>query len=101
MKKSRKKRGEGLKKRYILFIVILGVALLAVFGDRGLVDVYRLDKERDGIMDYIASLKKENRAIERRTELLKTDKRYIELIAKKELGMIGRNEVIYKIGEPE
>ncbi len=101
MQTGGKKRGEGLKKRYILFIVILGVALLAIFGDRGLIDVYRLDKERDGIINYIASLKKENRAIEKRTGLLKTDKRYIELIAKKELGMIGRNEVIYKIGVPE
>jgi cell division protein FtsB len=97
VKKDSQIKGEGLKKRYILFIVMLGVALLAVFGDRGLIDLYRLAQERDGIVDYIAVLDEKNTELKRQTELLKTDERYIELIAKKELGMIGRNEVIYKI----
>ena len=76
---------------------MLGIALLAVFGDRGLIDLYKLAAERDGIVNYIAVLDEKNAELQRRTALLKTDKRYIELIAKKELGMIGRNEVIYKI----
>lgn len=80
---------------------MLGVALLAVFGDRGLIDLYRLSNERDGIVNYIAVLDEKNVELKRRTELLKSDKRYIELIAKKELGMISRNEVIYKLQEPE
>ena len=80
---------------------MLGVALLAVFGDRGLIDLYRLAKERDGIVNYITVLDKKNAELKKLTKLLKTDERYIELIAKKELGMIGRNEVIYKITEPE
>ncbi len=79
---------------------MLGVALLAVFGDRGLIDLYRLARERDGIVNYITVLDEKNTEIEKRIKLLKTDERYIELIAKKELGMIGRNEVIYKIKEP-
>ncbi len=101
MKNDGKIKGEGLKKRYILFIVMLGVALLAVFGDRGLIDLYRLARERDGIVNYIAVLDEKNAELKRRTELLKTDRRYIELIAKKELGMISKNEVIYKLQEPE
>ncbi len=80
---------------------MLGIALLAVFGDRGLIDLHRLAAERDGIVNYITVLDEKNAELQRRTALLKTDKRYIELIAKKELGMIGRNEVIYKINEPE
>ncbi len=80
---------------------MLGVALLAVFGDRGLIDLYRLARERDGIVNYITVLDKKNAELKQLTKLLKTDERYIELIAKKELGMIGRNEVIYKIKEPE
>ncbi len=101
MKKDEKIKGEGLKKRYILFIVMLGVALLAVFGDRGLIDLYKLSNERDGIVNYIAVLDEKNAELQRRTELLKSDKRYIELIAKKELGMISKNEVIYKLQAPE
>lgn len=79
---------------------ILLVAALAVFGNRGLLDVYRLGKDRDSILSYNRSLEDENRDLEEQIELLKTDRRYIGYIARKELNMIGRNEAVYKLEEP-
>ncbi len=78
---------------FLLFVFVL--ALFAVFGDKGLVDVYRLKKERDRIVAFNRSLEKENSELEKKITLLKTDKRYIERIARDELGMIAPNEIIY------
>jgi len=90
-------RGWNKKKYFIslsLFVAIVG--LLTIFGDRGLIRVYKLSKERDSIKNYNEKIKAENTAMKEEMELLKTDDKYIELIARKELGMIGRNELVYQ-----
>ncbi len=93
---------EGYKKPIILAGIagILLVAAFALFGDKGLLDGYRLRKERDSILSYNRSLEEENKNLEEKIELLKTDKRYIGYIARRELNMIGKNEVIYKLEDP-
>ena len=93
------KKTEGFKKKYLLLALIPAIAAFAVFGDKGLRDVYRLKKELNGILSYNRSLDEENRDLEEKIALLKTDRRYIGYIARKELGMIGKNEVVYRIEE--
>ncbi len=91
------RRGWNKKKYFIslsLFVAIVG--LLTIFGDRGLIRVYKLSKERDSIKNYNEKIKAENTAMKEEMELLKNDDKYIELIARKELGMIGRNELVYQ-----
>ena len=72
----------------------------AVFGDKGLIDFYRLKKELGGILSYNKGFEKENRGLAKTIELLKNDKRYLEHIAKNELGMLGKDELLYRIKEP-
>ncbi len=88
----------GKKKRYfiplLLFIVI--TVLLTIFGDRGLVRIYKLSKNRDSIKAYNEKIKTENAAMREEIERLKSDDKYMELVARKELGMIGKNEVVYQ-----
>ncbi len=88
---------KGWQKKYIFLAAVLLIAGFAVFGDKGLLDVYRLKSERDGIISYNRDLEEENKKLEASIRLLKTDVRYIGFIARKELGMIGKNEVVYRI----
>ena len=80
-------------------VVLVAVAAFAVFGVNGLLDVYKKRKERDGILAYNTSIEAENKGLEEQIALLKTDKRYIGRIARKELGMLGKNEMIYRFEE--
>lgn len=92
-----RKRLVGLKKkRYAALLCLAVIGSYAAFGDKGLLDVYRLKRERNTILAHNASLEEENRRLERENSLLKTDRRYIARIARKELGLIGRNEVVYR-----
>lgn len=92
---------EGLKRKYILLAAVAFVAALTVFGDKGVWELYRVGKERDGILAYNRALEAENRELERQIRLLETDRKYIGQIARKELGKLGRNEVVYKFETPE
>lgn len=92
-----KKGSEGSKLKYILMAAVIFIGAVTVFGDKGVLDFYNLKKERDGILSYNKSVEKENSILEEKIRLLETDKRYIGQIARKELGKLGKNEVIYKI----
>lgn len=94
---QKKKPFRIIRKRHVFLACLLVVALFAVFGSKGLIDVYRLGKERDGILSFNKLIELENKKLEKEIQLLKTDKRYIEHVAKKELGMIGKNELLYRL----
>ncbi len=79
----------------IFMVFIIAVSVMAVFGDKGLVEAYALKKERDAILSHIRELKEENKFLEEDIDLLKNDTRSVERIARKELGMVGKDEVIY------
>lgn len=91
---------EGLKRKHILLAGLVLVAAVTVFGDKGIVELLKVRKERDRILAYNRSLEAENRELERQIRLLETDKKYIGQIARKELGKLGRNEAVYKFEEP-
>ncbi|NIR14199.1 MAG: septum formation initiator family protein [Desulfobacterales bacterium] len=95
---------EQLKRRLrLLFLVftIIGLCVYAILGENGLLDVYKIKGEKEGIVRENATLEAENKRLAREVELLKTDKRYIAKVARKELGMIGEDEILYKIKDDD
>lgn len=85
------------KKHYILlplFVVIL--FFITIFGERGLIRLYKLSRERDSILEYKKKIETENASLRNEIDLLKNDDKYIEVVARKELGMIGKNELVYQ-----
>lgn len=100
-KKRVKSRGRRVKGSHLFVALIFTIALLAVFGDRGLMDVLKLRGERDVILNTNKALEGENSLLETKIALLKKDRRYIGQIARDELGMIGRNEIIYRFRDDQ
>jgi cell division protein FtsB len=87
------------RQKVLLSIVILSLFSLLVFimfSDSGLADWFKLKSERDRLLQENARLKRENLTMYRMIERLKNDPEYIESIARKELGMIKKGEVILK-----
>jgi cell division protein FtsB len=85
----------------LVALVLFNILLVIIFGDRGLVEVNRLNGERDLLLKENRELTEKNLALRREIERLKTDPAYIEHIARQELGMIGRDEVIVRFNSPE
>jgi cell division protein FtsB len=85
-------------KQGILFfccvVCLFAMLFYIIFSDRGLVDLFSLKSERDRLMQENERLKQENLSLFRTIERLRTDPDYIESVARKELGMIKKDEVI-------
>ena len=94
--KPKKPAGRGIRGFHLFLVLISAIALLAVFGDRGLTDVLLIKGEREKLLSTNRGLEAKNKDLREKIALLKTDNRYIGEIAREELGMIGRNEVIYR-----
>jgi cell division protein FtsB len=83
-------------------VVITGIVVLFSFlfvialGDRGAVDLYKLHLRKVRLDRSNLELQKKNRALYRNIQRLKHDPEFIEDIARSELGMVGKDEVVYQ-----
>jgi len=79
-------------------VAILGVMLLfIVFGENGLKDLFALKAEQDGILAQNNKIFNENISLYRQVERLENDPEFIEATVRKELGVIGADELIIKL----
>ncbi|WDN89196.1 cell division protein FtsB [Desulfosarcina sp. BuS5] len=71
--------------------------LAAIFGSNGLLELNLLKQERDTIIKKNNIIQNRNLALYREIERLKYDKDYIESVARHELGLIGKDDIILKV----
>ncbi len=90
-----------IPKKNILLAVAIAVLFLLLmfilFGESGLSDLNRLKAERDGLLKKNTELIQKNLSLYREIERLKNDPEYVENVARKELGVIGKDEVVIKV----
>jgi cell division protein FtsB len=75
---------------------ILFILFFTVFGERGLLRIYHLSKDREELQKKAETLKADNERMRREIEALKSDRRYLESIARRDFGLVRPNEVIYQ-----
>lgn len=88
------------KQKILLAFTIVGLFSLLLFiviGENGLADLNVLKRERDSLLKDNAELTRENLSLCREIERLKYDPKYIENVARRELGMIGKDEIIFSL----
>jgi cell division protein FtsB len=81
-------------KVLLLFLILMGSVIL--FGNRGILDNYRLDQKLLDIRKSNGELDMKNDALKKEILLLRSDMRYIEKVARDELGMVRRNDRVYR-----
>jgi len=84
----------------LVLILCLILGLLTFFGDKGVLHLMRLQKELSRIKDESRKVEEENRKLREEVMRLRNEKRYIEEIARKELGMVKEGEIIYQFDPP-
>ncbi|MGD9334973.1 MAG: septum formation initiator family protein [Desulfobacterales bacterium] len=90
-----------ISKKNVLLAVAIVVSLMMMmfilFGENGLADLNRLKAERDDLLKKNAELIQQNLFLCREIERLKTDPEDVENLARKELGVIRKDEVVIKV----
>ena len=81
--------------RFMIIISFL-TGLLIIFGDRGLIDNFRMKERLISLRRANSDLAKENGDLKRAISLLQDDLSSVEMVAKSELGMVKRGTVVFQ-----
>lgn len=98
--KRKSQQNNQLQKKLIqglLFLISFGLVIIFIFGDHGLLQLYKLDKEKRNIKSYISTLRelREDRFTEKNK--LENDKEYLEKLAREKYLMSKPGERVFKI----
>jgi len=72
------------------------MALLITFGNRGFVDNYLMSKRLAQLKLQTQEITIENNELKKKILLLRSDLNYIEMIARNELGMVKKGDMVYR-----
>jgi len=78
-------------------VVLFYLLIFTIFGENGFADLKRLKTEKDILLKKNDELIQKNLSLCREIERLKNDPEYVENVARKELGVIGKDEVVIKV----
>jgi cell division protein FtsB len=81
--------------RYLVIFLLL-MALLITFGNRGFVDNYLMSKRLAQLKSQNNEIITENNELKKKILLLRNDFNYIETVARNELGMVKKGDVVYR-----
>jgi cell division protein FtsB len=77
----------------LLVLLMLGFAL---FGEKGVLRVIQSGRQKAVLKEEVRRLEEVNSALHKEIDALRSDRRYIENIARRELGMVKQDELIYQ-----
>lgn len=77
------------------------ILFFTVFGDKGLLRIIELKQDKSKMETRLADTSGENEKLKREIVALKSDRRYLESIARKDFGLVRSNEVIYQFPQEQ
>jgi cell division protein FtsB len=77
----------------VLVLAILGVA---IWGEKGILCALRANQQKADLQRQVQDLESTNQELRKEIEALKSNPRYLEAIARKELGMVKQDELVYQ-----
>ena len=87
------------RQRILLSItafLLVALFCFTIFSEHGLMDLNLLKQEQDSLQENNEQLTRENLALSVEIDRLENDPDYIEDVARRELGMIRKDELILK-----
>ncbi len=99
----KKEKAPGFWQRHGRTALVLAVVFLFVhdiFGTHGFLAMRRTQKEIDRLRADLAKLNEDNRQLADQVKALRSDPKLIEKIARDELGLARRGEIIIKVPAP-
>ena len=83
--------------RGIIFLLCITLLIIFIFGDHGLLQLYKLKLERAKVQSQIVQLRKERERVMVEKNQLENDIQYLEKLARERYRMVKPGEKVYKI----
>ena len=81
--------------RYLV-VFILMMSMLIAFGKRGLADNYAMKERLTTLKKANHDIAIENKELSKKAALLKNNLQYMEMVARNELGMVRKGDLVYR-----
>ena len=81
----------------LIFLICFSLIIVFIFGDHGLLKLYKIKNERQKIQNKIASLRLEREKLKDEKIKIENDLDYIEKIAREKYKMVRPGEKIFKV----
>ena len=81
----------------LIFLICFSLIIVFIFGDHGLLKLYKIKNERQIIQNKIASLRLEKEELKDERIKVENDLNYIEKIAREKYKMVKPGEKIFKV----
>ena len=86
-----------MNEENVVFLIGLSLVIIFVFGDHGLLKLYKIKNERKLIQNKIANLRAERETLKNEKNKIENDLNYIEKIAREKYKMVKPGEKIFKV----
>lgn len=92
----------GLPRYFIAFVLLfmVGMLMISLFGDQGLIAYYRLKGESHQLNLDVAALSERRGELAREIRALRDDDGYIEMLARRRLGLVRPGEIVVQLPLP-
>ncbi|HOD36962.1 MAG TPA: septum formation initiator family protein [Syntrophales bacterium] len=85
--------------RRVIMIILLVMGFLILFGKKGLIDNYKVQQMVKELSVTNERMLKENNKLKQEILLLRKDTKYIERLARDELGMVKKGDIVYRMSD--
>ena len=96
---SRQQLAETQRKfvRGVLFLIGATLVIIFIFGDHGLLQLYKLKQERKEVQEHITQLRENRETLIAEKNRLENDLEYIEKLAREKYRMAKPGEKVFKV----
>jgi len=84
----------------LALVALLNFFLLIVFGNGGFTDYLSLKAQKEAVLNENEALVLKTISLYHQVERLEHDPRFVEHVIRKELGVVGKTEIIFKKALP-
>ena len=81
----------------VLVLFLATLMIIFIFGDHGLLQLYKLKRERSKIQNHISELRKDREGLIKEKARLENDLKYIEKLAREKYRMAKPGEKVFKV----
>ena len=81
----------------VVLLILFSLAIVFIFGDHGVIKLYKIKNERKMIQKKIAELREEKEKLKNEKNRIENDLGYIEKIAREKYKMVKPGEKIFKV----
>ena len=81
----------------LVFLICMSLIIIFIFGDHGLIKLYKIKSQRKKVQNHITQLREEREKRKEEKNKIENDLDYIEKIAREKYKMVKPGEKIFKV----